>query len=191
MRGEWAYFKARFSPEVCEKILNEGLKLPHQNATLGVDGSAGNDGYRKSVTRFIQNTGTTFEFLFDDIWKMALQANREWFNFHITNVSYIQLAEYSHEYQGEYKKHHDVFWINGDEHYHRKLTCVIQLTDPSTYEGGDLELYDLCQNHPDKQELRTQGTAIFFPSFVPHAALPVTKGTRHSLAVWLEGPKWR
>jgi PKHD-type hydroxylase len=52
-------------------------------------------------------------------------------------------------------------------------------------------MYDLSQNSPDKEEIRQQGTAIFLPSFISHAALPVTKGTRHSLAVWMEGPKWR
>ena len=81
-----------------------------------------------------------------------------------------------------------MFWINNDN-YHRKLTCVIQLTDPSTYEGGDFEMYDLNEG-PNKEELRTQGTVIFLPSFINHAALPVTKGTRYSLAVWFEGPKW-
>jgi PKHD-type hydroxylase len=81
--------------------------------------------------------------------------------------------------------------MNGDPHFHRKLTCVIQLTDPTTYEGGDFEMYDLSQNAPDKEEIRQQGTAIFLPSFISHAALPVTEGTRHSLAVWMEGPKWR
>jgi predicted 2-oxoglutarate/Fe(II)-dependent dioxygenase YbiX len=50
-------------------------------------------------------------------------------------------------------------------------------------------MYDLNQ-YPDKEEIRTQGTAVFLPSFIPHAALPVTKGTRYSLAVWFEGPKW-
>jgi predicted 2-oxoglutarate/Fe(II)-dependent dioxygenase YbiX len=119
---------------------------------------------------------------------MGMQANRDWFNFHITNLSFIQLAEYDESYQGEYKKHHDVFWVNNDS-YHRKLTCVIQLNDPSTYEGGDFEMYDLNE-YPDKKELRTQGTAIFLPSFITHAALPVTKGKRYSLAVWYEGPKW-
>ena len=66
---------------------------------------------------------------------------------------------------------------------------MIQLTDPSTYKGGDFEMYDLNQ-YPDKEEIRTQGTVSFLPSFIPHAALPVTEGTRYSLAVWFEGPKW-
>jgi len=191
MRGEWCYFGKYFTPEQCNKILEDGLKIPAQDAKLGVAGMSdySNDDYRKSKIRFIQSNNPDFTWLFDELWKMGMQANRDWFNFHITNLSYIQLAEYDESYQGEYKKHHDVFWVNNDN-YHRKLTCVIQLTDSSEYEGGDFEMYDLNQ-YPDKDEMRTQGTAVFLPSFIPHAALPVTKGKRYSLAVWYEGNKWQ
>jgi PKHD-type hydroxylase len=191
MKGEWCYFKSYFTPEQCSKILEDGLKLPAQDAKLGVAGMSEHDpgDYRKSKIRFIQQANhPQFQWLFNELWLMGMQANRDWFNFHITNLSFIQLAEYDESYSGEYKKHHDVFWVNNDN-YHRKLTCVIQLTDPSTYEGGDFEMYDLNQ-YPNKDEMRTQGTAIFLPSFINHAALPVTKGTRYSLAVWFEGPKW-
>jgi PKHD-type hydroxylase len=191
MKGEWCYFRNYFTPEQCSKILEDGLQLPAQEAKLGVAGMNERDAgdHRKSKIRFIQqNNHPQFQWLFNELWLMGMQANRDWFNFHITNLSFIQLAEYDESYSGEYKKHHDVFWVNNDN-YHRKLTCVIQLTDPSTYEGGDFEMYDLT-DYPNKEEMRTQGTAIFLPSFIPHAALPVTKGTRYSLAVWFEGPKW-
>jgi PKHD-type hydroxylase len=191
MRGEWCYFKKYFTPEQCNKILEDGLKIPAEDAKLGVADMSDyiNDDYRKSKIRFIQSNNPDFTWLFDELQKIGMQANRDWFNFHITNLSFIQLAEYDESYQGEYKKHHDVFWINNDT-YHRKLTCVIQLTDPDEYEGGDFEMYDLYQ-YPDREEIRTQGTAIFLPSFIPHAALPVTKGRRYSLSIWFEGNKWQ
>ena len=190
MKGEWSYWSGAFTPDECAKILEDGLKIESKDASLGVSGMSEttDTSYRRSKTRFIYSNDPTFEWLFDRIWKMGIQVNREWFNFHITNLSYIQLAEYDESYQGEYKKHQDVFWINNDQ-YHRKLTCLIQLTDPNDYEGGDFEVYDLTQ-YPDAVAIKQQGTAIFIPSFVTHAALPVTKGTRYSLAVWFEGPKW-
>lgn len=191
MNGEWCYFKQRFSKEQCETILREGMKLPVEDARIG---TVGNElivsDTRRSKIRFIKKEDPNFAWLFQEIWNMGLQANDEWFNFHISKLSYIQLAEYDESYQGEYQRHHDVFWMNNDPKYHRKLTCVIQLTDPSTYEGGDFEMYDTV-SIPDNQEIRTQGTALFIPSFLPHAATPVTKGTRYSLAVWFDGPKWR
>lgn len=191
MNGEWAYYKSHFTPEECQKILDDSASLPVQRANMGVNGEVRQEEYRRSDIKFIQKGDERFTWLYDKLWKMLIEVNDQWFNFHISKVDYVQLAQYSEKELGEYKKHHDVFWMNGDPKYHRKLTCVIQLTDPSQYEGGELELYNLAQNAPDVNELRMQGTAIFFPSFIEHAALPVTKGTRHSLAVWFDGPKWR
>jgi PKHD-type hydroxylase len=192
MRGEWCYFKSAFTQEECEYILKEGLKLPSKKAVMGVSevNALTDEKYRRSDIRFILKSHTKFEFLFDKLWKLAIHANNDWFNFHITKLDYIQLAEYPSEIQGEYKKHHDVFWINNDPIYHRKLTCVVQLTDPTTYKGGDFQLFNVCE-FPNSEEIRTIGTAVFIPSFVYHAATPVTEGVRHSLAVWFDGPKWR
>lgn len=191
MRGEWCYFKGYFTPEQCAKILEDGLKLPVQDAKLGVSGNSTLPNHRKSKVRFIQKSDKTFEWLFDAMWKMATQANDEWFQFHITKIDYIQLAEYDSSYEGHYKKHHDVFWMNGDPVYHRKLTAVVQLTDPSTYVGGNLVLCEPISQQPNTDEIRTQGTAFFFPSFLEHEATAVTEGTRYSLACWFDGPKWR
>lgn len=190
MNGEWCYFKSRFSKEDCDKILKLGLQIEPKEASLGVAGLNENQNtdYRRSKVRFIQSDNTDFQFVFDEIWKMGITANRQWFNFHITNLSFLQLAEYDESYQGEYKKHEDIFWINNDN-FHRKLTCLIQLSDPNDYGGGAFEVYDLTQ-YPDANAIRQQGTAIFIPSFTTHAALPVTKGRRYSLAVWFEGPKF-
>jgi PKHD-type hydroxylase len=190
MNGEWCYFKERFTKEDIDFIITEGLKLPVQEAKLGPDGETSLDNYRKSKIRFIQSDDTKFNWLFRSLWDMALQANDEWFNFHISRLSYIQLAEYDESYQGEYKKHQDVFWMNGDPKYHRKLSCIVQLTDPSDYQGGNFELFN-TSSVPDVEELRTKGTTIFIPSFIEHQATPVTKGTRYSLAAWFDGPKWR
>ena len=190
MKGEWAYYKNYFSPEVCAKILEEGLKLPVKDATLGVDGNTDLVDYRKSKVRFIQKNDPNFQWLFDELWKLAIETNDNWFSFHISRITYIQLAEYDESYSGHYDKHHDVFWMNNDPYYHRKLTAVIQLSDPSTYGGGNLELYN-TQESPSTDEIRTQGTVLLFPSFLEHQVTEVTKGIRYSLACWFDGPKWR
>lgn len=190
MKGEWCYYRQAFTPEECDLILKLGLQLPQDDAKLGVGGDVSNNSFRRSKIRFIQKEQPQFGWLFDKMWKMALEANDTWFGFHISRISYIQLAEYDATYQGEYKKHHDVFWMNDDPYYHRKLTSVIQLTDPTTYKGGAFEVYDLTQ-YPNADEIKEQGTTVFIPSFMPHAALPVTEGTRYSLACWFDGPKWR
>lgn len=190
MKGEWCYFQSHFTPQQCKKIIEDASKLPVQQATLGVDGETVLTEYRRSKVRFIHKTDPTFTWLFDELWKMAIQCNDEWFQLHISKLDYMQLAEYDSDYLGEYKEHHDVFWINGDSPYHRKLTCVVQLSDPMTYDGGNLELTESVES-PNPENIRAQGTAIFFPSLMRHKATPVIGGVRYSLACWFDGPKWR
>lgn len=189
MKGEWCYYKEFFTPEQCKKILEDGLSIPAKDADMGVSGEYKSD-HRKSKIRFIQDNDPQFTWLFDIMWKLAIQANDAWFGLHISKISYIQLAEYDSSYEGEYKKHHDVFWMNNDPYYHRKMTAVVQLTDPSEYEGGNLEMCSVSQ-YPDANEIRTQGTVFLFPSLFEHQATKVTSGTRYSLACWFDGPKWR
>ena len=70
------------------------------------------------------------------------------------------------------------------------LPILIQLSDPNDYVGGDFELLGCCEN-PDAEGIRQQGSVIFFPSMFMHKANPVIRGTRYSIAAWIEGPKWR
>lgn len=188
MKGEWCYYNQYFSKDQCEFIINEGLKLPDIKANLGVNGENHNDEYRRSNVRFIQKDNPKFTWLFQEMWRMAIESNDMWFGFHLSKLDFIQLAEYDSAYEGEYKKHHDVFWINGTN-YHRKLTAVIQLSDPNDYEGGDLILH--TQNESPPSEIKKQGSVIFIPSFIEHQANKVTKGKRYSLACWFDGPLWR
>lgn len=196
MKGEWCYWKGYFSPEVCNNILDMGLKLKEQDGVVGNSFKGGSVGEvvneaRRSKVRFISQYDRQFEFLFDTVWKLALQSNLKWFDFHINKLEAIQLAEYDASYLGEYKEHVDVFWVNPtNPHSQRKLSAIIQLTDPSEYDGGDLEFIGVDQ-HPKARDLRHQGTVTFFPSFVRHRATPVTRGRRHSLACWFEGPNFR
>jgi PKHD-type hydroxylase len=190
MKGEWCYFKQKFTPEQCKLIIDLASNLPVQDATLGVEGKNLDTSFRKSKVKFIMKDDPNFTWLYDEMWKMAIQANDDFFGLHISRIDYMQLAEYDASYRGEYKEHHDVFWVNNDPVYHRKLTSVTQLTPPNEYRGGNLEFVDL-QQYPNADELRTQGTSIFFPSLFRHRATPVTEGTRYSLACWFDGPKWR
>lgn len=190
MNGEWCYYKSHFTSEECNLILQDSSILHTQDAKLGVDGSSDYQDYRKSKTKFIKKQDQQFQWLFDRMWKLAIESNDIWFNFHISKMDYIQLAEYDSAYKGEYKKHHDVFWMNNDPIYHRKLTAIIQLTDPTSYDGGNFEMCNVSE-HPNSDEVRAQGTVFFFPSFLEHQATPVTSGVRYSLACWFDGPKWR
>lgn len=190
MNGEWCYFKSYIDKQTCEKIINDVKVIPSQDALVGNSDAFLDNANRRSKIKFIPSSDWRFSYIFDILWKTAISANNDFFNIHITRLNFIQFAEYSHENLGEYKNHHDVFWLNGDPIYHRKMTCIIQLSDPRDYEGGDFELID-TSTFPEANDIKQQGSIIFFPSFFMHRANPVIRGRRYSIAAWFEGPKWR
>lgn len=71
----------------------------------------------------------------------------------------------------------------------RKLSVTCSLSDPSEYQGGELEFNF---NHPQNKknnikkcrEILPRGSIVVFPSFVWHRVCPVKKGTRYSLVIW-------
>lgn len=190
MNGLWCYHKRKWSPEYCDSILKRAGTSDFFPGKVNTDGRFRDD-LRRSKIKFIQASDSNFKDVFDDLWLMALEANRVYFNFHISKLDFIQIGRYDSEDRGEYTSHQDVFWLNNDPTFHRKLSCSIQLSDQNLYSGGDLEFVDLPAETPPANDIREQGTAIFFPSFVTHRVTPVTKGSRLSLVAWFEGPKWR
>ena len=70
----------------------------------------------------------------------------------------------------------------------RKLSISVQLTEPSAYDGGELQI----QMTDQLITMPTQpGQAIVFPSFVRHQVTPVTRGVRRALVAWIGGPPFR
>jgi hypothetical protein len=77
----------------------------------------------------------------------------------------------------------------------RKISMTVNLSDPKEYEGGNLKL-DLGPHVKGERykvfdDIRPQGSAIFFPSFTYHCVTPVTSGTRYSLVLWYLGKPWQ
>ena len=123
----------------------------------------------------------------DRMMRLVAQANREAFGFDLTEFAESpQVARYGAEREGHFDWHSDIG--AGALAAKRKLTIVVQLSEPQDYENGTLEL------QPDsniRQAPRDRGTAILFPSFVLHRVTPVTNGTRWSLTLWSHGPAFR
>lgn len=88
--------------------------------------------------------------------------------------------------RGHYDWHSDV--AIGGVASTRKLTLLIQLSDPADYHGGALEV-----NYGGDSEILpvAQGALIAIPSFVLHRVASVTDGVRYSMAAWVHGPAFR
>ena len=99
----------------------------------------------------------------------------------------IQFTYYNSVEKGLYKCHTDgQFW---NLPHNRKFSIVMQLSDPSEYEGGDLELW-FGGNAPI-QGPRGKGVGVLFPSYAMHRVTPITKGLRKSLVLWVGGSHYK
>tara|TARA_Y100001951_G_C11237255_1_gene238241 strand:- start:92 stop:718 length:627 start_codon:yes stop_codon:yes gene_type:complete len=72
----------------------------------------------------------------------------------------------------------------------RKLSLTLTLSDPTEYEGGELE-FDFRNRDPSKKRhteicsgIAPKGSLVVFPSFVWHRVKPVYRGVRQSLVMW-------
>lgn len=80
-------------------------------------------------------------------------------------------------------------YLNEKTEMVRKLSFVLQLSDPEDYEGGNLQLLD--ESGKSYIAPRKRGTIILFDSRTQHRVLKVTKGVRKSLVGWTVGPRWK
>tara|TARA_B100000035_G_C20856889_1_gene490057 strand:- start:155 stop:763 length:609 start_codon:yes stop_codon:yes gene_type:complete len=132
------------------------------------------------------------------MFNMIQSANRDIFNYDIYHwTDQIQSTIYTSENKDHYAWHvdnstHNIVPVseqNPIERMERKLSISLLLSDPDEYEGGEFQIHyyrnKLYSLKPEK------GTAIIFPSWVPHRVRPVTSGKRISLVGWVGGPLFR
>ena len=116
---------------------------------------------------------------------MAREINKENWNLSLDGAGEYQLTHYASGGSGAYHTHIDLS-MDGGSAAKRKLSFVVQLSDPTDYAGGELRLEHV--GGPDRRQIRRQGSIIVFPSWVPHSVTPLMRGERWSLVAWLSGP---
>ena len=133
---------------------------------------------------FVPKNVPETDWIYKKISLLTLELNELHFKYDISDVETIQFTTYLGNQKSHYGQHVDHLTLGSRW---RKLSCVIQLSDPNDYEGGDLVLY-----LPQKFVVpKKRGTFVIFPSFLPHAVFPVSKGVRYSAVSWILGPPYR
>ena len=79
-------------------------------------------------------------------------------------------------------------FVNQNIELVRKLSFLLQLSDPDDYEGGNVQFIDDTGNSYIVP--RKRGTIVLFDSRTQHRVLKVTKGTRKSIVGWVCGKRW-
>lgn len=186
------YFDSAISNKDCDKIIKHGLSKRKMKATVGKDNeSKKNLNIRDSNVVFLHD-----KWIHDMINNFVRTANQnaKW-DFNLTRAEQVQFTVYKK--QQFYHWHQDC-WGHANEHnLNRKLSVIVQLTDPKKYVGGDLEFFSYDPSVKGNKAIvntqsmaKNKGTVVVFPSYTFHRVKPVTKGTRYSLVNWIQGPKF-
>ena len=181
----------------CERVINFALSQKEKIATTG-GFSFGRDLSPEELkaqykTRNSHVVWLTEPWIHRTLEPVILDANKKagW-NFDLNSVEQFQFTKYKGKLNQHYTWHTDQ---GAGQMEYRKLSFIIQLSDPKTYTGGQFLM------NPDEKgekesiifnkEWEEKGVVLFFPSFYLHTVTPVTRGTRYSLVGWCRGPAFR
>ena len=138
---------------------------------------------RRSNIEWLQNSREN-AWVFEKLAHVAGWVNTRYYHFDLAGFGEeLQLTHYDQSDHGMYGWHQD---FNGA--ISRKLSLVVQLSDPSEYEGGNLEILDGGNPIVVRKQ---RGLVAAFPSFSLHQVTPVVRGTRQSLVAWVSGPAFK
>jgi PKHD-type hydroxylase len=164
--------------------LQQKARAAEQTATVGgVAGSAVDNNVRRSQVSWLDNNLNT-KWVFEKLGYVVSQLNADYFRFDLTGFGEtLQLTNYDQSENGMYGWHQDY-----GAKVSRKLSLTVQLTDPSEYEGGNLQI--MTTGTPVNAR-KQRGLIVAFPSYVLHQVTPVTQGSRQSLVAWVSGPAFK
>ena len=163
-----------FSKEECQQILNSSIEELWLPARVIGDGKL-HVGRRQKVR------GDVTGFPFMNIRSVTKKANDEIYDFNLLGIidqDFPQVFKYSEkEY---YDWHFDLNIMMPS----RKITFIINLTDPAEYQGGAIEFLNIDTADANIDE---QGSCLIFPSYIPYRINPIKKGIKHILVGHIHG----
>ena len=115
-----------------------------------------------------------------------ITSNTNYYGFDLFQLTGSKILNYNtYEKEEEYTWHIDATMHSPVKDI--KLTCLLNCSE-SEYEGGDLCLF---KDKEIKIKEFKPGCAIVFPSFINHKVDKIISGSRATLAIWMNGPKFR
>lgn len=186
-REHFAWWEGAFNEQQLDWLQQQARDVKIK-AQIGGGGTGVIDpNIRRSGLHWLPNTTDT-RWVFEILSHAVSSLNAQFFRFDLTGFGeQIQLTNYDESEQGMYGWHVDMG--SNPSSPCRKLSIVMQLSDPVEYEGGVLEI----QPHgKDIIKMRKQrGLIVAFPSWTLHQVTPVKQGNRQSLVAWISGPPFK
>jgi len=177
-------FENAVEPLFCDYALNTQDVLTRQEAE--VEGAGVAPDIRRTHLKWLNQNNPVAALLTH--YTSLANSTCGW-HYDIRGCEAVQVGTYDGSNQGYYDWHMDVL-KNPNPTATRKLTAVLQLTDPDAYTGGELEM-----RMPFTEQVvavpKGRGTIVVFPSFLYHRVTPVTRGSRSTAVAWFVGPAFR
>jgi len=205
LENYYYFFKEALTPRFCDEIIKYGKSQQEQLALTGgqtdklKDGKPLSDEDLKDLKKKRDSNIVWLSepWIYRELHGYVHEANkRAGWNFEWSFSEACQFTKYK---LNQFYGMHADSWnqpynnpANPDTHGKiRKLSMTCSLSDPSEYEGGQLQFQFRNQDDPtitrNCTEILPRGSIVVFPSAVWHCVTPVTKGTRYSLVMWSLG----
>ena len=194
--------------DIIEEDLKDNFDSLLQDSRIG----EGDYGTVDKDKRNAKNTWVpTTHWIAGFVWHYVQRANRENFLYDLTNIDGESL-QYTVYGEGEYYGWHNdaglasyykpmaggnrghgeaiaADFINENCEKVRKLSFSLLLSDPETYEGGNLQL--LSEDGKSYIVPRQRGVIVLFDSRTQHRVQKVKSGIRKSIVGWVCGPRFK
>jgi len=163
-------------------------EIAHQAKERATAGNYDNESVlkiRRSQVSWLECNQET-RWVYEKLSHVVASLNAKYYGFDLTGFAEpLQLTKYQMSEQGMYGWHQD---CGSGGAPNRKLSLVMQCSDPSEYEGGNLEI-----KNKEKPIIvpKEKGLIAVFPSYMLHQVTPVVRGERTSLVTWISGPNFR
>ena len=181
----FVWWEKGFSEQELNWLQEQAIKAEQRGRAGGLDTEEQLKEVRRSKISWMQKNQDN-SWVFEKLGHIASSLNAQYYRFDLTGFGEaLQLTNYDQSEQGMYGWHVD---YGGKLSPSRKLSLVLQLTDPSQYEGGNLQVLTSGQPQNVRKE---RGLVAAFPSYVLHQVTPVTNGNRQSLVAWVSGPAFK
>lgn len=191
----WSVHDTQLPNELCDMLLDYFV-----DREVKVGTTVSNKGYRRCGMKWADPNGWVGPFL----WKYIQEVNDRIFQYDIDHTYLTEI------HQLEYRPGHYYHWHVDDDiftqlqyfsptygkvrpdctEYVRKLSFSLQLTDPSEYTGGDVQIVDDARSIMYTVP-KERGTLCIFDSRTRHRVKPVKTGKRFVLVGWVLGPRWK
>ena len=176
----FAWWEGAFTPQELNS-LQEKARKAETKAKVG-NRQLNNDVRRASISWIGKDADSAW--VFERLGDIAGRLNSQYFKLDLIGFGeQLQLTNYDQSEHGMYGWHQDYGSIIS-----RKLSLVMQLTDPSEYEGGNLQVMTTGQ---PVNIMKQRGLIVAFPAYTLHQVTPVTQGNRQSLVAWISGPPFK